>query len=155
MSTSEKKNIIFGGGFYGQRALEQYGSENVDFFIDNDSKKIGTFCNGKEIITAERAAELYKGGDYQIIIASLYAESMAAQLDELGVSEYVFYISPVHGMYETDELIVNPYEQNKEAETMKDLQGDIGLILQKWQISLNHFRKSGKNQRNFFAKVVG
>ena len=33
--------LSFGAGFYGLRALEQYGSENVDFFIDNDSKKIG------------------------------------------------------------------------------------------------------------------
>ena len=120
MHTSNEKYIIFGAGFYGLRALEQYGSENVDFFIDNDSKKIGTFCNGKEIITAERAAELYNGGGYQIVIASLYAESMAAQLDELGVKDYVFYISPVHGMYETDELIVNPYEQNKEAMTEQE-----------------------------------
>lgn len=120
MQISNEKCIIFGAGFYGQRALEQYGPENVVFFIDNDSKKIGTFCNGKEIITAERAAELYKGGGYQIIIASLYAESMAAQLDELGVRDYVFYISPVHGMYETDALIVNPYEQTKEAETEQE-----------------------------------
>lgn len=109
--------IIFGAGFYGQRALEQYGSENVDFFIDNDSNKIGTFCNGKEIITAERAAELYKGGDYRIIIASLYSESMALQLEELGVTEYSFFINPVHGFYETDELIVNPYLLTKEAES--------------------------------------
>ncbi|WP_242838239.1 radical SAM/SPASM domain-containing protein [Butyrivibrio proteoclasticus] len=120
MYLNSNKYLIFGAGFYGQKALEQYGSQNVDFFIDNDSNKIGTFCNGKEIITPARAAELAKESRYQVIIASLYAESMAAQLDELGVTEYTFFISPIHGMYETEELIVNPYLQTKEAESEKE-----------------------------------
>ncbi len=114
------KNIIFGAGFYGKKALEQYGSDNVDFFIDNDSNKIGSFCNGKEIVSPERAAQLCKTGEYHVVIASLYAESMAAQLDDLGISDYSFYISPVHGMYETEELIVNPYESSKEATSEKE-----------------------------------
>ena len=114
------KYLIFGAGFYGQKALAQYGEESVGFFIDNDSKKIGTFCNGKEIISPEKAAELCNNEGYQVVIASLYGESMAAQLDELGVGDYSFYISPVHGMYETDELIVNPYLTSKEAETEKE-----------------------------------
>ena len=91
MYLNSNKYLIFGAGFYGQKALEQYGSQNVDFFIDNDSNKIGTFCNGKEIITPARATELAKESRYQVIIASLYAESMAAQLDELGGTEYTFF----------------------------------------------------------------
>jgi len=115
-----KKIIIFGAGFYGKKALEQYGSDKVDFFIDNDSNKIGFFCNGKEIITPEKAAVLCEDGTYHVVIASLYGESMAAQLEGLGVSDYSFYISPVHGMYETEDLIVNPYESNKEAANEKE-----------------------------------
>ena len=117
MDSVNKPVIIFGAGFYGQRALEQYGPENVDFFIDNDSNKIGTFCNGKEIVSAEQAAKLVKEKGYRVVIASLYAESMASQLEELGVKDYVFFIDPVHGMYETDELVLNPYEITREAET--------------------------------------
>lgn len=120
MAFSDKKLIIFGAGFYGKNALEQYGSEKVDFFIDNAKEKIGSFCNGKEIITPERAAKLWQTGDYQIVIASLYAESMAAQLDELGVSVYSFYLNPIHGFYGTENLIVNPYEITKEAESEKE-----------------------------------
>lgn len=114
------KYLIFGAGFYGQRALEKYGSDRVGFFIDNDNKKIGSFCNGKEIINPEKAVDLCKDANYQVIIASLYGESMAAQLDELGITGYSFFISPVHGMYETDELILNPYLQNKEAKSEKE-----------------------------------
>ncbi|WP_029674766.1 radical SAM protein [Butyrivibrio sp. VCB2006] len=118
MATS--KYLIFGAGFYGENALIQYGSDNVDFFIDNDSKKIGTTYHGKEIVSPAKAAELCKDGNYTVIIASLYAESMAAQLEELGVKDYSFYLSPVHGMYETDELIVNPYLQQKEAKSEEE-----------------------------------
>lgn len=120
MSSSGKKIMIFGAGFYGKTALKQYGPERVDFFIDNSKEKVGSFCDGKEIITLERAAELYESGKYQVVIASLYAESMAAQLEELGVSEYSFYLDSVHGFYETDELIVNPYVEVKEAESEKE-----------------------------------
>lgn len=120
MFTTNKRIIIFGAGFYGKKALEQYGSDNVDYFIDNDTNKIGSFYNGKEIIAPQKAAELCNGGNYSVVIASLYAESMAAQLEELGVSDYSFYISPVHGMYETEDLIVNPYESNKEATSEKE-----------------------------------
>lgn len=55
MFQKSNKYLIFGAGFYGQKALEQYGIEDVDYFIDNDSNKIGTFYNGKEIITPARA----------------------------------------------------------------------------------------------------
>ena len=118
--SNDNRVIIFGACFYGKKALEQYGSDSVDYFIDNDVKKIGTFCDGKEIVSPKQAAELVKSGNYHVVIASLYAESMASQLEELGVTEYSFFISPVHGMYETDELVINPYESNKEATTEKE-----------------------------------
>ncbi len=117
---AEKKYLIFGAGFYGENALMKYGSDNVAFFIDNDSKKIGITYHGKEIISPEKAAELCRSGEYTVVIASLYAESMASQLEELGVNDYSFYLSPVHGMYETEELIVNPYMLQKEAESEKE-----------------------------------
>ena len=36
-----KKKMIFGAGFYGQKALEYYGKDEVDYFIDNDKSKEG------------------------------------------------------------------------------------------------------------------
>ncbi|WP_026650998.1 radical SAM/SPASM domain-containing protein [Butyrivibrio proteoclasticus] len=117
MTTTTNKFIIFGAGFYGQKALEHYGAEKVALFIDNDASKQGTLCKGKEIVSPKEAAKLWAEGGYTVVIASLYGESMALQLDDLGVKDYVFFISPVHGMYETEELVLNPYEQTKEAET--------------------------------------
>ncbi len=113
-----KKKMIFGAGFYGQKAFARYGSKEVDYFIDNDKDKEGSLFCGKEVITPKCAAEMKD--DYHIVIASLYASSMSEQLDELGVSDYSFFISPIHGMFETDELILNPYISNPEANSEKD-----------------------------------
>ncbi|WP_026670916.1 radical SAM protein [Butyrivibrio sp. AE3006] len=118
--SNEKRIIIFGAGFYGKKALEQYGRDIVDYFIDNDADKIGSQYEGKEIVSAKRAAEIVVSREYHVVIASLYAESMAAQLEELGIKEYSFFINPVHGMYETDELVLNPYQQNAEAITEQE-----------------------------------
>ncbi len=138
------KYLIFGAGFYGQRALEKYGLEKVDFFIDNDTKKIGSFCNGKEIISADKAAKLCKDGGYQVVIASLYGESMATQLEELGVLDYSFYISPVHGFYETDDLIVNPYELTTEAASEKEWSSSQKLEFSRKEVNRAVERLYGK-----------
>ena len=45
-----KKIMIFGAGFYGKMAFEQYPPDRVTFFIDNDKDKQGTFFCGKKII---------------------------------------------------------------------------------------------------------
>ncbi len=109
-----KKILIFGAGFYGRLAFEQMDERDIVAFIDNDKSKQGkSFC-GKLVISPEKALRYNDG---HIVIASLYAESMAAQLDELGISNYSFYFNKVHGFYEGKELIVNPYITVGEAES--------------------------------------
>ena len=66
------KYMIFGAGFYGKKALDAYGEQNVDFFIDNNSEKQGTSYCGKQIISP---AEAVAKCEYEIIIASIYAYS--------------------------------------------------------------------------------
>ena len=61
-----------------------------------------------------------KKDEYHVVIASLYAASMSEQLDEMGFTDYSVFVDPVHGMYETDELIMNPYLSNPEADTEKE-----------------------------------
>ena len=111
------KYMIFGAGFYGKKALDAYGEQNVDFFIDNNSEKQGTSYCGKQIISP---AEAVAKCEYEIIIASIYAYSMIRQLKELGVTNYSVYVEPTHAFYETDELIFNPYELIDEAASEKE-----------------------------------
>ncbi len=110
-----KKIMIFGAGFYGKMAFEQYPPDRVTFFIDNDKDKQGTFFCGKKIISPLDA--LHYKDCYHILVASLYSESMLSQLKELGFTDYSSYFDTVHGFYETNELIVNPYIVNEAAQT--------------------------------------
>ena len=111
------KYMIFGAGFYGKKALDAYGEQNVDFFIDNNSEKQGTSYCGKRIISP---AEAVAKSEYEIIIASIYASSMIRQLKELGITNYSVYVEPTHAFYETDELIFNPYELTDEAASERE-----------------------------------
>jgi len=113
-----KKVMIFGAGFYGKLAFEQNLGENVAFFIDNDSNKWNTLFCGKTVISPAEAIRFKD--EYSILIASLYAESMAAQLDELGVTDYSFFLDPIHGFYEGKELIINPYTVNEAAKSEQE-----------------------------------
>lgn len=113
-----KKTVIFGAGSYGKLAFEQLDSEQVAFFIDNNKDRQGDMFCGKVIKSPKALIESEE--HYHVVIASLYQESMAAQLVEMGIHDYSIFINKVHGFYETDELIVNPYEMNEEAVSEKE-----------------------------------
>ena len=107
--------MIFGAGFYGKMAFDQYPPDSVIFFIDNDQEKQGTSFCGKKIISPSEALQ-YKDS-FHILVASLYSESMVSQLKELGFTDYSSYFDTIHGFYETNELIINPYIVDEAVET--------------------------------------
>ena len=114
----KKRIIIFGAGIYGKNAIGQLGSDQVDYFIDNNPQKQGTLYCEKEIISVEKAAEMKD--NYHIVIASTFVTSMENQLRELGIEDYSVFVAETHGYYETDHLIVNPYETTAEASTEEE-----------------------------------
>ncbi len=114
------QNVIFGAGIYGKTALEKIGKDSVAYFIDNSEAKQGTFYLDKEIISLSRFLTLPK--QYHIVVASVYASSIVKQLKEAGVDDYSIFVDNLHGYYETEELIVNPYEIAPEAATEEEWQ---------------------------------
>mgnify|MGYP000779110317 FL=1 len=50
-----KRYVVFGSGNYGRLALELLGSQNIDFFIDNDIDKQGKSLDGVKIISLDQA----------------------------------------------------------------------------------------------------
>ncbi len=113
-----KKYIIFGAGMYGRKAFAEYGSEQVAGFIDNSPQKQGTFLFGKPVMRVEDIPA--KKENYHIVIASLYAVSMAKQLEELGIRDYSVYAEHLHRFMDTDELIFSQYEIMPEAGTEQE-----------------------------------
>ena len=113
-----QKKAIFGAGIYGKKAFEKIGEENIVCFIDNSETKQGTFYLGKEIISLQKFCSLQE--QYHIVIASVYASSIVKQLKENGITDYSLFIENIHGYYETDELVVNPYETVEEVANEED-----------------------------------
>ncbi len=112
---SEKK-IIFGAGKYGKDAFEKLGEEQVEGFIDNNIEKQKSLFCGKPVMSLEQAASMH----CHILIASKYSAGMIKQLKEYGIEDYSVFLNHLHKYYETDELIVNPYDARKEMRTEEE-----------------------------------
>lgn len=108
-----KKTVIFGAGVYGKRALLKIGSDRVECFIDNSPAKQGTLYCGKPVKSLAQMQEVIN--DFTILIASVYWKSIEKQLEEQGITDFAVFEDYQHGYYETEELIVNPYETSAEA----------------------------------------
>lgn len=107
------KHVIFGAGVFGLQALERLGHDQVAYFLDNSSSKQGTRVSGIPVISVEAFVPLKDS--YHVVIASQYAQSMANQLEGLGISDYSIFFQGLHRYYETDELLYNPYVTASEA----------------------------------------
>lgn len=113
-----KKVAVFGAGLYGKHALEQIGAENVLFFIDNSKDKAGKMYSEKKVVSF---ADFMSCGECpHVLLASIYADSMAKQLEDAGYTDYSYFLDEFHRYYETDEIIVNPYEITKTAATEEE-----------------------------------
>lgn len=87
-----KKAILFGCGGYGYKALQFLGEENVFCYVDNNSELWGKEKHGKKIISVAQLKEIYS--DYQIILSvdSMAAITLANQLEDAGIYEFVAYL---------------------------------------------------------------
>ncbi|MBD5476900.1 MAG: radical SAM protein [Lachnospiraceae bacterium] len=116
-----KKIAIFGAGLYGKKALQELGSDRVECFIDNSSSKQGTEYYGKAVKSLDEV--LCEKKEFEILIASTYSQSIENQLKEHGITEYTIFEDRLHGYFETEDLIVNPYETLKEAQSEQEWSG--------------------------------
>lgn len=110
-----RKILIFGAGNYGRKALTEYGEDNVLAFIDNNPAKQGEIVEGKTIYSLDEALE--KWPDARVLVATVYSASLVLQLKERGIDNYEVYVDKNQAYYQTDELIFNPYEDKKAADT--------------------------------------
>lgn len=85
------KKILFGCGMMGQRAVSEYGKENIEFFVDNYKK--GEF-NGIPILGFQEFIKKVRGGginsNIDIIICVMDYGEIAAQLDREGINYDIY-----------------------------------------------------------------
>lgn len=112
------KKILFGAGKYGRYALDEYGHENVAYFVDNNSNKIGEMIDEIEVISFDEFLKIYK--NYQIIVSTKFYQRIEAQLHHYGINSYQIYSLCDVRDYPTDKLLFNPYEDNDSYLDMSD-----------------------------------
>lgn len=90
-----KKVILFGAGDFGRKALEYFGKEKVECFIDNNENNWGTQIDGVPVKSFAYLRAVHK--DYQIVIsvAARTAVILANQLEEAGIKDYALFIEMV------------------------------------------------------------
>lgn len=89
----ETNIILFGAGKMGLEALDLLG-DKVSFFCDTSVEKVGTFLEGKEVISVEKMIELHEKGHY-ILVTPVACEQMCRLLKNHGIYDYVLYDSSV------------------------------------------------------------
>lgn len=107
-SCLEKKIAIFGAGNFGKQAYHDF-QERVVCFVDNNPKLIGTVLEGLPIISAAQLAEDEE--KYEVIIAVKHSEAIAAQLTDLGVTDFKLYQEDDRAYYPGSQLVFNPYQE--------------------------------------------
>lgn len=112
------KYMIFGAGIDGKSEYGRLGAGNVDYFIDNNTAKQGSFYCGIPIISVDEAAT--KKNDYHVIATGIYADSMIKQLVEYEFPHYSKAIEGLRGYFENMPLIVNTYETTPESESEEE-----------------------------------
>lgn len=86
-----KKLIIFGAGRYLDRFWEAYGdSYPVYAIVDNNEKRWGEYIRGIEICSPAFLQKL-DHGEYRVLICIRDYDTVAAQLNEMGIYEYSVY----------------------------------------------------------------
>lgn len=114
------KKVLFGAGKIGRRVIEK-NTYDIVAVIDNDSNKWGSSLLGKPIISLNEYKRLYK--QFDIIIATLYVDSIERQLRNNGVWNY--------------EVAVEIFED-------LDVKTDADIAHGKWiDYLVNNFDKTG------------
>jgi radical SAM protein with 4Fe4S-binding SPASM domain len=102
-----KKIVIFGAGDKGKKALDEFGSDNVYCFADNDKSKLGTEIMGKPVISFEDAVIL--SNQYVFVIAVVAYFGIIKQFENHGIYNYSIY-KGVFRYFPINRLVVKQYK---------------------------------------------
>lgn len=82
--------IIWGAGQRGKRALDILGDEQVMFFVDSDSSKVGTVYEKKDVKSVESIAT-NEGDSIVLVSPALGQEEIINILGEKGITNYLLF----------------------------------------------------------------
>lgn len=86
----KKKNIIFGAGEEGAKALKLLGNDEVYCFADNDSSRHNTEYYGKKVISFTELLDICDNYNVVISVDGFCLHTIASQLENAGIKKYQF-----------------------------------------------------------------
>ena len=117
-----KKIVIFGAGKFGRLALNR-NREQVAYFIDNNRELHGKEIDGFVIRPVEEF--LAEKDNYTVLIACKSQKEIKKQLEQSGVTDYEYYLDTTQAYFPTNELIYNPYENERDRDISEERVNDI------------------------------
>ncbi len=88
---NKKKIILFGAGVYGKRALNFFGEDKVECFVDNFKEKHGKILYGKKVISFSEYLDIQHGYNTVISVAGYKSYTLWEQLYQHGIDNGLFY----------------------------------------------------------------
>ncbi len=87
-----KKIILFGAGDNGKKAIDFFGCDRVEYFVDNNEQKIGQIYCDRQVISVAELKKIWKNYDI-VVTANCYGE-IVEQLKREGITEYTKFLIP-------------------------------------------------------------
>lgn len=93
----EKKLIVFGTGGAAKQLIGAYPGVTIDYFVDNDKSKWGTYINGCSIKSPEVLLTEPKD-KITVIVASTFYKEISEQLSSMGFIENINYLNYINNI---------------------------------------------------------
>lgn len=87
---ADKQVVIYGAGDFGNRAFEKLG-DNVINYVDSNSKKIGTYVNGKLVISLEEYMTYLTDKQLLVAVSSEKVGQLICDLYDKGITKCSIY----------------------------------------------------------------
>jgi hypothetical protein len=85
-----KKSILFGTGMVAEELSEYIGIENIEYFVDNNLSKTGTYFKTKRIISVEQLLEIADSYEVIVAVGEEYVSEISEQLRGLNILHTCF-----------------------------------------------------------------
>ena len=102
-----EKYILFGAGFVACKAIEIIGKESIEFIIDNDEKKDGTYLKNIPVFHIKRKYDILKEKKIIVTVSEKYENEIRVQLQKLGIQN-IFNLSEIQYEITKKKILERP-----------------------------------------------
>lgn len=110
-----KKYILFGAGDFGKKAVEFLGKERIEFFVDNNTEKVGTYIDDIKVISFFEMTKIYEKYNILITVDSRKSSILANQLIDNNIEIFETYMELTNNLKKPSMNNINWIESFNKA----------------------------------------